>query len=110
MCASNVTGATSVVPPLGGNDQLFFQVADLVGRYGQPVVFQGTAGPFSLPTAGEEHTQSRVLISVGFRIQGALSRRSSHRPVHYLTNIPVQDHRAIKKRICAKQHFPRLCV
>ena len=39
--------------------------------------------------------------------QGLLRRRCRHRPVAYLNNILEQDHRAIKKRICAKQHFPR---
>ena len=37
--------------------------------------------------------------------QGILRRRCRHRPVPYLNNILEQDHRAIKKRICAKQHF-----
>src|SRR5215472_10270492 len=39
--------------------------------------------------------------------QGILRRRCRHRPVAYLNNILEQDHRAIKKRICAKQHFRR---
>ena len=37
--------------------------------------------------------------------KGILRRRCRHRPVAYLNNILEQDHRAIKKRICAKQHF-----
>ncbi len=32
---------------------------------------------------------------------------SRHRAAQYLNNILEQDHRAIKKRIRAKQHFPR---
>lgn len=34
-----------------------------------------------------------------------LRPRCHHRPVQYLNNILEQDHRAIKKRIRAKQHF-----
>lgn len=37
--------------------------------------------------------------------EGVLRKRCGHRPVQYLNNILVQDHRAIKKRIRAKQHF-----
>ena len=28
-----------------------------------------------------------------------------HRPVHYLNNVLEQDHRAIKRRVRASQHF-----
>ena len=34
--------------------------------------------------------------------EGVLRKRCRHRPVQYLNNILEQDHRAIKKRICAK--------
>ena len=37
--------------------------------------------------------------------EGVLRRRCRHRPVQYLNNILEQDHRSIKKRIRAKQHF-----
>ena len=37
--------------------------------------------------------------------EGVLRKRCRHRPVQYLNNILEQDHRAIKKRIRAKQHF-----
>jgi transposase, IS6 family len=33
--------------------------------------------------------------------------RCKHRPIQYLNNIVEQDHRAIKKRVNAKQHFRR---
>ena len=36
---------------------------------------------------------------------GIIRRRCRHRPVQYLNNILEQDHRAIKKRINAKQGF-----
>jgi len=37
--------------------------------------------------------------------EGFLRPRCRHRPVQYLNNILEQDHRAIKRRIRAKQHF-----
>ena len=37
--------------------------------------------------------------------EGALRRRCRHRPVQYLNNILEQDHRAIKRRVNAKQGF-----
>jgi transposase-like protein len=36
---------------------------------------------------------------------GTLRRRCRHRPVQYLNNILEQDHRAIKRRVNAKQGF-----
>src|SRR5665213_881963 len=37
--------------------------------------------------------------------EGTLRRRCRHRPVQYLNNILEQDHRAIKRRVNAKQRF-----
>ena len=37
--------------------------------------------------------------------EGTLSRRCRHRPAQYLNNILEQDHRAIKRRVKAKQGF-----
>jgi len=37
--------------------------------------------------------------------EGTLRRRGGHRPVQYLNNILEQDHRAIKRRVNAKQGF-----
>jgi len=39
------------------------------------------------------------------RKEGILHRRCRHRPVQYLNNILEQDHRAIKRRVKAKQNF-----
>jgi transposase-like protein len=36
---------------------------------------------------------------------GTLRRRCRHRPVQYLNNVLEQDHRAIKRRVNAKQGF-----
>ena len=40
--------------------------------------------------------------------EGILRRRCRHRPVQYLNNIIEQDHRAIKRRVNAKQGFREL--
>ena len=37
--------------------------------------------------------------------EGTLCKRCRHRPVQYLNNILEQDHRAIKRRVKAKQGF-----
>ena len=37
--------------------------------------------------------------------EGTLRRRRRHRPVQYFNNILEQDHRAIKRRVKAKQNF-----
>src|ERR1700720_808617 len=41
----------------------------------------------------------------GGKGEGTPRRRCRHRPVQYLTNILEQDHRAIKRRVKAKQSF-----
>jgi transposase-like protein len=37
--------------------------------------------------------------------EGTFRRRCKHRPVQYLNNVLEQDHRAIKRRVKAKQGF-----
>src|SRR3984957_20006498 len=61
------------------------------------------------------HTQPRVINTdraalygsaiTGMKTEGTLRRRCRHRPVQYLNNILEQDHRAIKRRVKAKQGF-----
>src|SRR5262245_54211023 len=41
----------------------------------------------------------------GIKKEGILRRRCRHRPIQYLNNILEQDHRAIKRRVNAKQGF-----
>ena len=41
----------------------------------------------------------------GVKKEGILRHRCRHRPVQYLNNILEQDHRAIKRRVKAKQGF-----
>ena len=51
--------------------------------------------------------QARLYGSViaGMKKEGILRRRCRHRPVQYVNNIVEQDHRAIKRRVKAKQGF-----
>jgi hypothetical protein len=57
------------------------------------------------------HPQPRVINTDQVRLycsakaEGTLRRRCRHRPVQYLNNILKQDHRAIKRRVKAKQSF-----
>ena len=61
------------------------------------------------------HPQPRVLNTdqarpygsaiAGVKKAGILRRRCRHRPVQYVNNIVEQDHRAIKRRVTAKQGF-----
>ena len=39
------------------------------------------------------------------KAEGALAEDCRHRPVPYLNNVLEQDHRAIKRRVNASQHF-----
>jgi IS6 family transposase len=64
---------------------------------------------------GENHPYPRVINTdkhaayppaiVQLKAQGALEENCRHRPVPYLNNVLEQDHRAIKRRINASQHF-----
>jgi transposase-like protein len=42
---------------------------------------------------------------VQLKAEGALEENCRHRPVQYVNNVLEQDHRAIKRRIRASQHF-----
>ncbi len=42
---------------------------------------------------------------VQLKDEGVLEKNCQHRPVQYLNNVLEQDHRAIKRRIRACQHF-----
>jgi transposase, IS6 family len=70
---------------------------------------------FAKALADPSHPQPRVINTdkakcyppaiLESKEEGVLRKRCRHRPVQYLNNILEQDHRAIKKRIRAKQHF-----
>jgi transposase-like protein len=61
------------------------------------------------------HPQPRVINTDQARIydstilaveeEGTLRRRCRHRPVQYMNNVLEQDHRAIKRRVKAKQRL-----
>src|SRR5208337_3104708 len=46
---------------------------------------------------------------VQLKDEGVLEENCQHRPVQYLNNVLEQDHRAIKRRINASQHFRSFC-
>jgi transposase-like protein len=64
---------------------------------------------------GENHPAPRVINTdehagypsaiVRLKAEEALKDNCRHRPVQYLNNVLEQDHRAIKRRIRASQHF-----
>jgi IS6 family transposase len=70
---------------------------------------------FRMALSDPSHPQPRVINTDKARLygsaiatvkaEGTLRRRCRHRPVQYLNNILEQDHRAIKRRVKAKQSF-----
>ena len=70
---------------------------------------------FRMALGDPSHPQPRVINTdqarlygsaiAGVKAEGTLHRRCRHRPVQYLNNILEQDHRAIKRRVKAKQCF-----
>jgi len=64
---------------------------------------------------GENHPAPRVINTdkhaayppaiVQLKAEGSLAKDCRHRPVPYLNNVLEQDHRAIKRRVRASQHF-----
>jgi transposase, IS6 family len=64
---------------------------------------------------GANHPEPRVINTdkhaayppaiVRLKAEGALEEDCQHRPVQYLNNVLEQDHRAIKRRVRASQHF-----
>jgi IS6 family transposase len=70
---------------------------------------------FRKALSDQSHPQPRVINTdlapiygaaiADIKKEGILRRRRRHRPVQYLNNILEQDHRAIKRRVNAKQGF-----
>jgi transposase, IS6 family len=71
---------------------------------------------FLIKALGEEnHPAPRVINTdkhaayppaiVELKAGGVLEEKCTHRPVQYLNNVLEQDHRAIKRRVRASQHF-----
>jgi len=70
-------------------------LAKALGRQNHPV-------PRVINTDGHSAYPPAI---VRLKAQGALAEDCRHRPVPYLNNVLEQDHRAIKRRINASQHF-----
>jgi hypothetical protein len=111
-CASKGSEALEfeAVDAAAGRRHVGFSAFGIARRRGrQTVVSQGKA--LSRPS----HPQPRVIntdlaptygsATPDIKKEGTLRRRCRHRPVQYLNNILEQDHRAIKRRINAKQGF-----
>src|SRR6202167_4538438 len=70
---------------------------------------------FSKALSDPAHPQPRIINTdkarlydsaiAGVKEEGTLRRRCRHQPVQYLNNILEQDHRAIKRRVKAKQNL-----
>ena len=69
---------------------------------------------------GANHPAPRVINTDGhaayppavaqLKAEGTLAEDCRHRPVPYLNNVLEQDHRAIKRRVNASQHFRSFCA
>ena len=68
---------------------------------------QGSERSVTFTAPGHQHRSGAPLRLGDSRSkeEGILRRRCRHRPVQYLNNILEQDHRAIKRRVKAKQNF-----
>jgi hypothetical protein len=72
-------------------------------------------GGHAAALGGANHPHPRVINTdkdaayppaiVELKAEGALVENCRHRPVQYLNNVLEQDHRAIKRRVRASQHF-----
>jgi hypothetical protein len=74
---------------------------------GQTPVPQGSQRSIAPPARVINTDQARLYGAAiaAVKEEGTLRRRCRHRPVQYLNNILEQDHRAIKRRVKAKQSF-----
>jgi transposase, IS6 family len=115
---------------LAGRRDLYSGAGPCVGTYTGPSDSTGTTIDFLLSALRDaaaakrlfrqalsdpSHPQPRVINTdkgrlyssaiAGMKAEGTLRRRCRHRPVQYLNNILEQDHRAIKRRVQAKQSF-----
>jgi transposase-like protein len=70
-------------------------LAKALGRQNHPV-------PRVINTDGHSAYPPAI---VRLKAEGALDEDCRHRPVPYLNNVLEQDHRAIKRRVNASQHF-----
>ena len=86
----------------------------------QPFMIWMPPKAYSAGRCAMEHLQPRVINTdlaptyasaiPALQRTGIIGRRCRHQPVQHLNNIIEQDHRAIKKRVNAKQGFMRRCT
>jgi transposase-like protein len=60
-------------------------------------------GPFSTSNPAPDAAYPPAIVQL--KAEDALEENCRHRPVQYLNNVLEQDHRAIKRRVRASQHF-----
>ena len=107
-CESKAAGFTSIEPSDSAGATIdFFLSAFRSAAAAKALLGKALADP--------SHPQPRVINTDKAKCyppaideckeEGVLRKRCRHRPLQYLNNILEQDHRAIKKRIRAKQHF-----
>jgi DDE domain/Homeodomain-like domain len=71
-------------------------------------LFRNGVSDLSRPQPGVINTDLAPIYGLAIadiKKEGTLRSRCRHRPVQYLNNIVEQDHRAIKRRVNAKQRF-----
>ena len=83
--------------------ELIFYLHTIFGfRCGVPLLLGSHPAPRVINT--DEHAGYPPAI-VHLKAEGALQQNCRHRLVQYLNNVLEQDHRAIKRRVRASQHF-----
>jgi hypothetical protein len=83
--------------------ELIFNLHTIFGfRCGVPLLLGSHPAPRVINT--DEHAGYPPAI-VRLKSVGTLEKNCRHRPVQYLNNVLEQDHRAIKRRVRASQHF-----
>jgi len=90
-----------------GSHHRFPAVSVARRRCCQAPVSQGAQRSIPSPTSSDQHRPGTdlQLRDPDTKKEGTLRNRCRHRPVQYLNNILEQDHRAIKRRVNAKQGF-----
>jgi transposase, IS6 family len=92
---------------------LFFEVLQL--WRGDLISWTNAPRFLAQALGGENHPATRVINTdkhagypaaiVQLKAKETLEENCRHRPVQYLNNVLEQDHRAIKRRVRASQHF-----
>ena len=105
---SRAVGVTSIGPSIFTGATIDFLLSALRDTAAAKHLFRNALSDPSHPQPRVINTdQARLYDSAiaAVKEEGILRRRCRHRPVQYLNNILEQDHRAIKRRVKAKQNF-----